>query len=964
MTMMTMAWSHGVLLFAVGILLPARLVAAVEHDAQIPQLEFAAQELERVLTETGRQDLKVTLVIQSDETSAESFRVRLVGQDRIEVIGSDATGTMYGGLEVADLLRLGLSITDQQHTPFIEKRGIKFNIPWDARTPSYDDTGDSAQNNIEAVWDFEFWKAYLDDLARYRYNVLSLWSTHPYSNLVKLDDYPDASMDDVYRLKDGLLKPEFNNKLRDLDQNGDGYLSIEHDSAVLELVKKMTIDEKIAHWQKVFQYAADRGIEVQLFHWTVFAFGAIDKHGITEDQTNPITVDYLRKCVKQALLTYPNLATIGVCAGENADRAIKGEHSTENYIFNTFGLGIMDAQKVDPNRKVRFIFRRHATEEPLVTEAFQGRYTGGILDVSVKYAVAHMYSSRRPQEWERRIVSEGWLNHYKAWLNLRNDDILMHRWGSQDYVREFIKWMPREHSPGFYMGSDGYVWARESVAKNPEMAGRLEIDKHWYQFRLWGQLAYNNELGRDYWEAVLSHRFPGIDAKLLYAAWEATSEVIPQLNRSSWSPTDAEFEAEGCMHRGGFLTLDEYYFNRDPMPLERIENAPDPQCLSVTEWATAFLAGNTKNWKGLTPLQVADNLDGYAATAQASLPELRSKAGDNAELQETLNDIDSMAFLGRYFADKMRGAAKLAIFRQDRKQKQFHAEAVKHLEDAVAEWKAYAAILTPQYKTQLLARTSFLDWNSTLAEVEKEVETVRQEGIFPEVRFANLRDGAELPAGSDLRVEVEAMDEIGIRQVKFYLNGLLIAGEKRSRDTFAWSASSDELMKALPDGLYQLATTVENKAGSLTEREIQVRVGNVSRHARPDSWKDEIHQVLLMEGERMMAGDEIKLTRLECKLKVNDDGKMVLIDRGVKLIFKTWSKDDDGPHFATLEDGRLRCYRGTPENHEVVLWESPTPKSKGTGPCQLGITAGKRLIIYRETEGRPRTVVWMSPEPN
>ncbi len=50
----------------------------------------------------------------------------------------------------------------------IALRGTKFNIPLDLRTPSYSDMSDSAQANIETVWDFEFWRAYLDQLARDR----------------------------------------------------------------------------------------------------------------------------------------------------------------------------------------------------------------------------------------------------------------------------------------------------------------------------------------------------------------------------------------------------------------------------------------------------------------------------------------------------------------------------------------------------------------------------------------------------------------------------------------------------------------------------------------------------------------------------------------------------------------------------------------------------------------------------
>jgi hypothetical protein len=61
-------------------------------------------------------------------------------------------------------------------------------------------------------------------------------------------------------------------------------------------------------------------------------------------------------------------------------------------------------------------------------------YTGGVMDTSTKYSVAHMYSSRRPQEWESRMAGEGWIKDYKAWLNLRNDDLFMHRFGSPDYA--------------------------------------------------------------------------------------------------------------------------------------------------------------------------------------------------------------------------------------------------------------------------------------------------------------------------------------------------------------------------------------------------------------------------------------------------------------------------------------------------------------------------------------------------
>jgi hypothetical protein len=944
--------SFGRLLVVLGLVFPGAIVASVGYDARIPQLRFAAEELNDAMTESGREDLEVSLIVQSNASSPEAFQIRVVAPNQIEVAGSDATGAMYGGLEVADRLKLRLPIEDEDQAPFVEKRGIKFNIPLDARTPSYDDTGDSAQKSIETMWDFGFWKAYLDDLARYRYNVLSLWTTHPFPSLIKLENYPDVALDDVYRISDGILQPHHKNKLQDVDFNEPG---------TIERVRRMSIDEKIAHWQRVFQYAEDRGIEVYFFCWNLFTWYAEGKYGITQQQDNPRTIEYTRACVRQLLLTYPQISGIGVTAGENADWYLEGDRSIETFIFKTFGRGIMDVQEDQPGRDIRFIFRRHVTEHPEVTRAFKD-YTGGTVDTSIKYAVAHIYSSRRPQEWEKRIVDEGWLDDYRVWLNLRNDDIFMHRWGSPDFVREFIRWMPHDHSPGFYMGSDGYVWAREFIAKNPEMTGRLEIDKHWYRFRLWGQLAYNNDLGRDYWEAVLKHRFPCVNAGLLYDAWESTSEIIPQLNRSVWAATDGDFSAEGCMQRSGFLTVDDYHFDRDPMVLTRIENAPDPQCISVTDWARAFLAG--QRLAGVTPLQVAERLDHYAAAAQAALPSLRKQAGDNVELLETLNDIESMACLGRYYADKMRGAAKLAVFREgNREDKQYLDQAVDHLKDAVKEWKAYAAILSAQYSTSLLARTHFLDWNATLKEVEKEVVTVQQEQDYPEVRFSNLKDGAQVPAGTDLRVEVEASDGDGDPEVRLSLNGLSL--KAHAENPQVWSGESDEILTAIQPGFYHLEAVAEDVNGLRAHEAIQITVGDRSSE-RAGDWKDEIHQVILNEGEQLKDGEIREFPRLECFLTLEEDGRLALFagaSRGREgLIWKTRGKADRPtpqpvPYrfYAALAQGQLRVCRGTPEKPDVVLWTSPKPSTPG--PYQLGITASKRLVIYREVDGN-REVVW------
>jgi len=84
-----------------------------------------------------------------------------------------------------------------------------------------------------------------------------------------------------------------------------------------------------------------------------------------------------------------------------------------------------------------------------------------------------------------------------------------------------------------------------------------------------------------------------------------------------------------------------------------------------------------------------------------------------------------MAYLGRYYADKIRGAADLAIFRADKNRRENRQDALCHFTNAVKEWEAYARVATSQYKPQLFSRCHYMDWWKILEEVKKEVELAK-----------------------------------------------------------------------------------------------------------------------------------------------------------------------------------------------------------------------------------------------
>jgi len=62
-----------------GILLQSHVAADVLFDRDVPQVAFAAAELSDAMTETGRDNLKVTIVIDSAQSNPEAFQIRVAG---------------------------------------------------------------------------------------------------------------------------------------------------------------------------------------------------------------------------------------------------------------------------------------------------------------------------------------------------------------------------------------------------------------------------------------------------------------------------------------------------------------------------------------------------------------------------------------------------------------------------------------------------------------------------------------------------------------------------------------------------------------------------------------------------------------------------------------------------------------------------------------------------------------------
>ena len=476
-------------------------------DPATPQIAFAAGDIKAALEKRehtvqtgtlaalaqGGSGRKIVLATATDKTAismlsnqggkpvaglgTQAYALRTTTKPDLSywVVGGDAVGAMYGGLQIAENLSSAgfRGSFDSEESPFLLNRGMKLNLPLDRRIPTYVGrwTSNSARKAIPHVWDMSFWKTLIDQQARNRYNMLSVWVHHPFPALVSLSDYPKVCLPRI--------------------EGFDGF------------VKEMGHAQRVAFWREVMRYAHDRGMTFYFFNWNIHLEHAKDQYpALTEDPKNSTTIDYMHKSMRALLETYPELDGFGITSGD-------GMHGTQEentrWTWNAMGKAVRDYLSENPSRKFNLIHRsvKSSTEAWISVYAPLKAVPNAVMDYSAKYAMAHMYSTTTPK-WTGDIESVAMLG-MKTWLTIRNDDYFYFNWGDHKFVRDFIAAIPRKESVvGMYIGIDGYNPSRTYLFKNELLNGQLEVERRWYMEMLWGRLSYNPAVSDDAFKKLLA----------------------------------------------------------------------------------------------------------------------------------------------------------------------------------------------------------------------------------------------------------------------------------------------------------------------------------------------------------------------------------------------------------------------------------------------------------------------------
>jgi len=690
--------------------LPPSKWLAADHPGPV---EFGLGEIETALAEKKLGPLEDStisweIIPVSGDLQQEGFILKKQ-PNGILIQAPNEVGLMYGCLELAEQIRLfGLEgIRETQQNPHMELRGTKFNIPLDMRTPSYTDASDAGQHNIPVMWDMEFWKDYIDNLARYRFNYISLWNLHPFPSMVKVPDYPGVALDDVHRSTGqwqeyhhlhatGLDAPEIVDKF--------------------EVIKTIKIEDKIRFWQEVMAYAKTRNIRFYIITWNIFTNGTDGKYGITDEIDNQTTRDYFRSSIREMFRTYPDLAGIGLTTGENMDNASFQEK--EDWAYDTYAKATLEVAAEIPDRQFTFIHRQHQTGAQDIMEKFKPLLEQPNVDFifSFKYAQAHVYSSVK-QPFHKNFITE--IGTVKTIWGLRNDDIYHFRWGSPDFVRDFVGNLPTGPMKGIYYGSDQWVWGRDFLSKDPVSTPRqLEIVKHWYQWMLWGRLSYDPTIDNNRFQHILQNKFPNVDASSLFHAWQAASMVYPITTGFHWGALDFQWYIEGCKSRPAQANNDTGF--HDVNRFITLGTHPSSGYQSIPDYVQNGAIPSLSS-----PLAVSEMLHEKADQAKALISKIDPK--EDRELRVTVQDILTISFMGKYYAHKIAGATYLALFRE-RGELPLQEKAVAELESALNYWKQYKDTALMQNTHPLWTnRVGYVDFEKTTEWVAADIEIAKKE---------------------------------------------------------------------------------------------------------------------------------------------------------------------------------------------------------------------------------------------
>ncbi|HUS06259.1 MAG TPA: hypothetical protein VMZ52_08190 [Bryobacteraceae bacterium] len=558
-------------------------------------IEFGQAEVAAALAARGLSSSQIHLITEVSTDDPECYRI-----EGSRVFGGDLRGILYGLLEAAEQIRSSGRLSPAEGCPATPIRGIRIFVNSD---------------EVEKERTKDYWLAYIQMLARNRFNRLNLVFAHqtdymapPYPYWISLREFPGVRAHN--------LTPERQN----------------HNLEMLRYISDT---------------AAGHGIEFTLGIWEhniqLSMKPSVD--GLTRDNIGP----YSYAALKTILAECPAIRSVQMRT--NSESGIPNDQQVEFYRDFVF-RAIKDA-----GRLVKLDLRGWAMNPGLMDAA---KNAGVPLRMSSKYWAEDLGRPYQPAEtWP----GYSYLNllqkprayefYWELW-GLGSHRLLL--WGDPEYVKRAVPTFTMSETQGFEIdpplaqkgfGNAPGAWGVFAPSQSDRIFWKYEFERYWLFYRLWGRLSYDPDAPEKIWMEELQRRF-GSAAPDVLGGYRAASAILNEIVAAHLADPNMYIWPE--INPGGLI---EAYREVRPSDWRYISKISEAVHNRVQGIASAKQ----------TPLATSAMLHGFAGEIEKSAAAVSKfiEAG-NKEWKSTESDFQVLAALAQYHARKVMAADQLTYF--------------------------------------------------------------------------------------------------------------------------------------------------------------------------------------------------------------------------------------------------------------------------------------------------------------
>ena len=619
--------------------------------------------------------------------SPESVILSPLPSNRFLISGSDERGLIYALREAARAVDVAPAATESQRSTDHNSISTLDSIPTEIGSPHLNWRSMQlflCNRELEREWFYseKYWGDYLDQLALYRYNNLSLTFGHqiaymspPYPFLLEMPEFPNVQA------------LEFTPKER---------------RDCLNMLRVISTSAQL------------RGLHFTLGVWSQHAheYGEPMVEGLTPD----ILAEYNAAGLAQLLAECP--AIDGVQYRMNVESGVDEENQAEFYEPQFRAIA-------DCGRPIRLDLRAKGLANSTIDLA-QRMIPNTV--VSTKHWCEHLgmpYSMPKIQQRDHRSY-----RRYGTWDLLRKPRTfpLIHRlwsagsqrvllWGDPEWVKRFVKSCSNS-GDGFEVmapltnkGVRDRQPAWQAYHRSALSSHADEMERFWLFSLLFGRLGYGPDAAPDLWRRELRHRF-GEAAGAIERLYSVGSQILPllttvlQMSASLWT-----FWPE--RYAGRSLATDARGEPSDPTRFYRVD-----------EYVKDILEGRLcGKW---TPLQVGNLLRELAESTRLAAADIDQSS---TEMLYTCLDFAILSKLAEYHSLRIEAVTYMELSR--RTQEAGYLPAVHgRLEQSRVHWNELAAVADGNYADDLVfgfrEKGHCGHWKDDLAVVERDLAEVRR----------------------------------------------------------------------------------------------------------------------------------------------------------------------------------------------------------------------------------------------